>query len=489
MNQQLKKLSGKKLLILGLGREGLSTYSFLRENLPKQEIFISDEKQSGELDPQWSEILTSDNTKYLPVTKLKEHNFDFVFKTPGVPNRKLTDWQVSGKVTSNMQLFFEVFKGTTIGVTGTKGKSTTTTLTYEVLKAAGKDAYLLGNIGQAALDSLKTMNENSIAVIELSSHQLSTMTVSPHIAVIQAITPEHMDYYENFEEYANAKSRIIKYPRSDQLVIYNCDSETTTKIASNSKAKKIPFGKSASKYQIVNNAIAISNRPFLNLNETKIKGQHNLYNTLPCIIVGQEFGISDEIIKKAIIDFKGLEHRLEFVANINGVDYYNDSLATTPEATIAAIEAFQDKDLILICGGYDRSLDYSQLGAAIANAHAHRSTSVQLITLPETGKKIADLVKTHRSASRSSASQNSASRSSASRSSESQDSASQSSASQSSASQQVQLSASLSDAVQTAKNIAKPGDVVLLSPAAASFNSFRDYQERGEKFRELVNAS
>ncbi|MEN8252971.1 MAG: Mur ligase family protein, partial [Patescibacteria group bacterium] len=308
-----KKFQNKKVLIIGLGREGLSTYKFLKKYLPQQRIDTTDEKPLEKLSPEFQELFH----------KLKQdsfHNFreasdlensDFVFLSPGVPESKYSKIiNHTSQITSNTQLFFDITgklrsagsEITTIGVTGTKGKSTTTALIHHVLKENGFDAYLGGNIGIPPLDLLssplikeETPDANQAEVffvLELSSHQLVTLKTSPDIAVIQTIKEEHLDHFESFEKYISAKANITKYQSKKDLLVYFEKNKIVKKIAEKSKAEKIAFSK--------NN--------FIKLEETKLKGQHSVVNITPSVIIAKKLGISDDQIKKSIKTFKGLPH-------------------------------------------------------------------------------------------------------------------------------------------------------------------------------------
>lgn len=460
MNQKVissylkNKFQNKKILILGLGREGLSTYKFLRGYLPEQRIDLADEKSLEKLSKEFQENFHSLKQDVFYQLKSFDNfdNFDFIFISPGISRSKLTNIQYPvSNITSNTQLFFELareLKITVIGVTGSKGKSTTTALIHHVLKANGIESYLGGNIGTPALDlikklKLKIKNNNPIYfVIELSSHQLANLTYSPDIAVIQTIVPEHLDYYKNFDEYTAAKANICKYQSESDLLIYFEDNEIVKKIVEKSNAKKIPF----------------STNNFISLDKTKLKGKHNLINMMPSIIISQKLGLSESQIKKALKTFKGLPHRLEFVANVNGVEYYNDSLATNPHATIAALETFADRQIILITGGFDRGLDYAILAKKITNSNIKK-----LILFPDTGEKILNELRdiNHNSQTKKLITHNSYLIDRDSRN-------------------------PMLKAIVEANKSAKSGDIVLLSPASASFNMFADYADRGNQFKAAV---
>lgn len=492
----LEKLSQSQIIIFGLGREGLSTYRFLRSELPLKKIILIDERPVDELMPAWSELLKKDKaaTFTTSFTKIDQDQLrsSLLFKTPGIPKSHPIVQQVldaGSKFTSNTQLFFKLVEEynaecatknllknsqnkegrsplITIGVTGTKGKSTTSSVTYHLLKENNLPAYLGGNIGKPALDiwaewkkqqSLiskhspqKNKNQSAqkadffmgIFVLELSCHQLAELKSSPEIAVVQDIVSEHLDYYENFADYLQAKTQIARFQKKTDMIIYNQDSTTAPELATLSPAEKISFSLKEKKDP--------KNEAWIKLaKNTQLLGEHNLYNLIPAIIIGQKFGLKEKQIKSAIQSFKALPHRLEFVANINQVRYYDDSISTVPEATIAALHTFADKPIILIAGGFERQQNYQQLAEEVL-----KSNVKALALLPPTGQRLLrelsklDPPNTLRAA--------------------------------------TSEFSEMSEAVRHAFNHAKSGDVVLLSPGAASFNSFKDYRDRGEQFKKEV---
>ncbi len=454
------ELASKNILIIGLGREGLSSYHFLRNQLPDQVIYLADEKTRDDLNPEWQKIIAQDLqvrfaqiASYQPQELPTSENL-LVVKTAGLPKSKLAafNWN-NAIISSNTQLFFDLVSLhpnlKIIGVTGTKGKSTTTSVIYHVLKSNGLKTFIGGNIGKPPLNVLAEvddLNQDAIIVLELSSHQLAELTISPHIAVIQAIAEEHLDYYHSINDYAQAKAQITLHQTSDDWLIFNQDNELVKNIAAHSLAHQLPFGLDAVK-QIV--------EPVLTVEEVPLPGQFNLYNIMPAILIGQQYGLSNQQIKQAIKSFKSLPHRLELVAEIQGVKYFNDSLATNPHATIRALEAFADRSIILIAGGYDRGLDYGPLADKILSSQVK-----ELILFPTTGERIKQEIEQR---GMSHADHHSDLKS-----------------------HLVEVN-SMSEAVKIAHEKAKNGEVVLMSPASASFNLFKDYADRGEQFRKEVN--
>jgi len=441
----LPTLKTKKIAILGLAREGISTYTFIRQHLPEVELTLIDQLPISKLQPTFQQQLASDPHQQF-IQLLPNHDFDFdqfdlVFKSAGIPNHQ---YHISPeKLTSNTQLFFDLVKGITIGVTGTKGKSTTTSVIAQVLKSAGKKIELAGNIGLPLLEGLTENSAETFYVCELSSHQLEYLHTSPQIGVLQAIAPEHLDYYQNFAEYINAKASICKYQQKNDWLFFNADNREVNQLVSHSLAQKFPFGlKHHDRLDLHDQEIWLDGEKFISLPETKLRGLHNLLNLMPAILIADQLKIDHTIIKTALTEFKPLEHRLELVASLNGVEYFNDSLATNPPATIAAIDAFAQQPIILITGGFDRGLDYQTLSQKIDSANIKK-----LIVFPDTGKKIIQNLTKRLD--------------------------------------YVQTESMLS-AVKLAADSAQKGDIVLMSPASASFNLFIDYADRGNQFKKAV---
>lgn len=461
-NQALSKFENKNILIVGMAREGLSTVEFLLKHVSSAQLRVTDQKITSEINKKWSGLLgKNNNLKKIEIRDIKNINFDFVFRTPGIHLdvlQKTYQFGLKTKVTSNTKLFFDLInsfshalgKPLTIGVTGTKGKSTTTSQIFHILQTgAGEIKWhglnqpqilLGGNIGVPLLRLLENNlhPEKSIFVSELSSHQLSDLKTSPQIAVVQDITPDHLDYYLNFGQYLEAKTAICKYQTKTDLVIYNSDSQMATEIAKFSPGEKIPF--SLGDESLIN-LIKSANSPLI--------GEHNLYNTLPGVIIAQHLGISDTTLKNALVTFKAVPHRLELVKIVRGIKFYNDSAANTPEAAIAALKSFAHQPVILIAGGSDKGIPFEKLAYFILESNIKF-----IILFPTTGEKILDslreadahhpLIENH------------------------------------------QFASSMKEAVKIAVQHAQSGDIVLLSPACASFSLFKSYEDRGNQFRKLV---
>lgn len=347
---KLEELKEKKILILGFAREGKDTYSFLRKVFPKKVLGIADRNEnvkyqiSNDKKVNWH--LGKD---YLKAIK----NYDVIIKSPGIPPKEILPFLTKNqKLTSQTEIFFENCPGKVIGITGTKGKSTTAFLIYKILKEVGIKTYLIGNIGKPVLAYL--LKENGFFVYELSSHQLNGLKKSPQVAVLLNIHPEHLDYYRNFKEYIQAKANITRYQTKKDYLVYNARDKIVKEIAKKSKAKKI-----------------------------SIKGVYYDLDKNAAKAVGEIFKIPKITIEKVIREFKPLPHRLEYVGTYRGIKFYNDALSTIPETTIAALDHLGDKVETIFLGGYDRGLSFKNLAKRIL-----KSKIKNLIFFPTTGEKI-----------------------------------------------------------------------------------------------------
>lgn len=404
--------------MLGLGREGKSVLNYL--------------KKSSQFKKAKIEILDKKNGKdYLKGLA----RFDLIFRSPGVPYNlpELIKAREDGVAFSSVtRLFFENYKGKTIGVTGTKGKGTTSTLIYKILKAAGKKVFLAGNIGKSAIEALANNQNTPLAVLELSSFQLHDLDISPEVAVILDIFPDHQDSHSNLREYYEAKANIARFQKKADKIFYFADNAMSRKLAMKSPAQKM----------------AVDFRKFNEFKKTDllIKGVHNFRNAVMAATVAKSLGVDWGTIKRAVKVYRGLEHRLEFIRKVGGVSFYDDSASTNPMTTAAALAAFGKEKKILIAGGQDKGLDYSPLRAAL------KKNKTQLVILfGEDKNKI-------RSAIRKSA--------------------------------KIKFVKNLEEAVILAYKELKLADSesnVIFSPGAASFDMFQDYADRGRRFKNLVN--
>ncbi|KKU72946.1 MAG: UDP-N-acetylmuramoylalanine-D-glutamate ligase [Candidatus Amesbacteria bacterium GW2011_GWB1_47_26] len=316
--------------------------------------------------------------------------------------------------------------GKIIGVTGTKGKGTTATLIYEILKAAGKKVFFGGNIGKGIFEHLDEMDKDSLVVLELSSFQLIDLHKSPHVAVMLMMTSEHQDWHKSPDEYVEAKSKITQFQMPNDFVVYNQDYPNSVKIGMQGKGQKI----------------AVSGNDWKG--EMRLRGGHNRENVAAAAAVAKIFGIQYSVFGEVIKNFKGLEHRLEEAATVDGVTYFDDSFSTTPETTIAAIKAFTEP-LILIAGGSEKGSDFTELGKVISEAKNIKAVILIGLMAERIKEKISnEEIKILRGAK------------------------------------------NMAEILEQVKSVAESGDVVVLSPAAASFDMFANYKDRGDQFKEAV---
>lgn len=372
-----------KLAILGFGREGKAVLRFLKKSpqYKKAEIFILDRDPEAVSSIKYQVSGTQLGKNYL---KNLEH-FDLVFRSPGIPymRRELVNARKKGvKFSSLTKLFFEHCPATIIGVTGTKGKGTTSTLIFQILKKAGEKAFLVGNIGKPALDELTKIKKGGFVVYELSSFQLQDLDQSPRIAVILEIFPDHQENIQtathgshaSMREYIEAKANICRFQKSGDVVFFLKKNKIARAIAKNGRGKKIPISE---------NGFSI-----LKQDDLIIRGLHNYRNAIAAAKVAKYLKISDKIIRNTVMNFKGLPHRLEFVRKIRdsggkSIEFYNDSFSTSPQPTMAAIRAFPDTDNVFILGGYDKGLSYEPLIPVL-----DKSTVRLLVLMGDNRKKI-----------------------------------------------------------------------------------------------------
>ena len=448
-------MKNKKIAIIGLGVSNLPLIDYM-QNL-QTKITVFDNKSEEKIDKDILKKLEKYNIQkhfgenYL--SNLKD--FDIIFKSPSCrPDIPEIEAEVKrgAKLTSEIELVLELAPCKIIAVTGSDGKTTTTSLIYEILKNK-YNCYLGGNIGIPLFTKLEEMKPEDIVVLELSSFQLMTMKKSPNIAVITNVTPNHLDIHKSYEEYIQAKANIFKNQKEDDKLVLNYDNEITRKFAKEAESR-VEFFSSKEKIEngvIYDNGIIKTcenglRRHILKLKDTKLRGIHNSENICAAIAATSELvDIEDQV--KAIKSFEGVKHRLEFVREINGAKWYNDSIASSPTRTIAGLNSF-DEEIVLIAGGYDKHLDYEPIAEPIL------SKVKTLILMGQTAGKIFGAVKQKEEEQNKTI--------------------------------DIYKVNSLEEAIEKAKSQAKPNQIVLFSPASASFDMFKNFEERGNKFKELV---
>lgn len=437
-----------RIAIIGFGVEGRAVLKyFLAQG--GHEITVCDIHTPAEKSADSGRIHFKFGPHYL--NDLSE--FDLIFRSPGIPYLKPEFSGVRDKITSATKYFFEHCPCPTIGVTGTKGKGTVSTLIYEMLKE-GKVApriFLGGNIGKPAISFLDGLKKNDLAVLELSSFQLQDLAISPHTAVVLGISPDHLDYHKTMEEYIEAKKNIVKYQKRGDIAVFDMDNETSASFAKCTAARILEsaFVKAGS-FVVKDGKKGMI---FGKKEEINLIGEHNVKNLLIAATIAAVLGAPVEAITKITREFKGLPHRLEPIKEIAGARYYDDSASTNPETAIAAVRAFSGP-LILIAGGSDKNADFTALGEEIAARPNIRTVILMGTTKLKIEKAISKAMiraQRHRRAPL-----------------------------------EIIFADSYHEAFMVAKMIAAPGDTVLLSPACASFDSFKNYAERGEVFKNFV---
>lgn len=443
----MNDLKNANILILGYGREGKSSHSFFAQKYPHTRISIADFETVQPVNSPVQHIYSG--AHYLKNLK----DFDVVVKSPGIPTKfpEIQEFiKAGGKLASHINLFFENCRGKTIGVTGSKGKSTTASLIAQILKTHFDDVRLAGNIGLPALDTLPDSSEETIFVLELSSFQLELIKYSPHVAVFLDIFPGHLDKHSSYEDYILAKKNLVAYQTINDIVIYSPDHKEVKKIKDDFKGRIYTFSRTQKSTDcfIENEKIIVSKEEIMTVDEVPLLGKGNLENILASVLTANILHVPREKIKEAVSVFKTLEHRLELVAEKRGVIYYNDSIASVPEAAIHAIHALRGKVQTLIVGGADRNYDFSQLGKTISE-----SSIENLILFPVTGRKIRkSVMKSNPNSTIKSIEVN-----------------------------------SMKEAVKKAREQTKVGKICLLAPGSPSFGLFKDFEDRGTQFKEEID--
>lgn len=428
-----------KIAILGYGVEGKSAYNYYRHLYPEADIIIMDELPiPPDAQPADVDILSGSHIFDNEIIA------DIACRSPAISPHKI---RTSGRVTSATREFFDKCPAPIIGVTGTKGKGTTSSFIHAILCAAGKKSWLVGNIGISALDLLPDISTDNVVVYELSSFQLWDLEKSPHVAVVLMIEPDHLDTHKDFDDYVAAKSNIVRWQTESDIVVHEGSrGGTSAKIAELSAGQKVPYN-SDQGVHILDNYIWHGEQKLCSTAVVKIPGKHNLENAAAAVAATWEYVQDPTIIAKGLSSFEGLPHRLKFVRELNGVSYYDDSIATTPGSAIAAINSFTTPK-ILILGGSDKGSDFTDLYQAIIQNDVRH-----VITIGAMGQKIATELKAQGYENITEC-----------------------------------IKATMSQIVSTAQELSEPGDVMIMSPACASFDMFKSYSDRGEQFVAAVES-
>lgn len=453
MNLVSQNIAGKKVSVIGGARSGIAVAKLLKKL--GANVFISDVKKPEEI--KYVKIAPSELDSLGIEYEFGEHservyNCDFMVISPGVPSnapviKKAIELGI--KVWSEIEVASWFCKAPIVAVTGTNGKTTTTSLIGHIFKTAGFKTIVAGNIGAPFSDFVLDADENSIVVLEVSSFQLDHIeSFKPKVSVLLNITPDHLDRYDSFGDYVLSKFRIFKNLKEDDFAVYNYDDEIVQPYAESLNVIKLPFSvveRLSCGAFIEDEYIVLSYKNkkerILKMKDLKLRGIHNVYNSLAAALAARAMEVRNEIIRESLQSFEGVEHRLEFVREINGVKFINDSKATNVNSLWYALESF-DEPIILIAGGRDKGNDYSKVYDLV------KKKVKLIIAIGESKEKIYNEFKNLT---------------------------------------EVVKVDSMEEAVRKSYEEAKPGDVVLLSPACASFDMFRDYEHRGEVFKKLVN--
>ena len=435
----------KKIFILGMARSGYEATKLLSDY--NNEIIVTDGKEQdsslvSELESLGVKvIITSDQLSLL------DDSFDYVIKNPGIKydNPVVVKAKELGiKVINEVEMAYSFLDKSVniIGVTGSNGKTTTTTLISEFMKNSFDNVYLGGNIGIPLSNFVRDIKPNSYLVLEISDHQLCDMyNFKTNVSVLTNITPTHLDFHKSYEVYQMTKKKIFNNHTSDDLAVINKDDEVSMKITDDIKSTKVYYGHDKTNLAYYDEeGIYYDGKLVIKLDDIILKGKHNYQNIMGAIIAVKKYGVTDEVIQKVLKEFKGVEHRLEYVDTIDGVTYYNDSKATNCVSTITALNSF-DKPTILLLGGYDRGHSFHDLDDSMKNVKC-------VVCFGETKNRIEEFcndlnIKCYKNDT-------------------------------------------LKEAMNVVKDICTPGDVVLLSPACASWDQYDRFEDRGDEFKNLV---
>ncbi len=418
-----RRLRGKRILIAGFGREGKSTLSFLQKFLPHAIVGIADKNEYAfhDVDKERYELFSGDDYLYAA------SEYDIVIKTPGI-SLKDVDIDLS-KVSSQTDMFLEAYHDQVIGVTGTKGKSTTSTLIYHLLKESGKDVIIAGNIGIPVFDCIRNIKRGTIIVYELSAHQLQYINRSPHVGVLLNVFEEHLDHFGTFERYKDAKVNVLRYMDHADVAVLN---------------NKLCFELASLDKRYVDFENYNFNDYNINWDKLPLLGNHNKMNVKAALCACYSFGLSVEDLIPHLYTFRPLEHRQEFVGTYHDVRFYNDSISTIPQATIAALTTITNVDFLLL-GGFDRGIDYDPLVYYLKD-----NVLPYLLVTGKAGQTIKDKLMEVGYKGK------------------------------------IYEYTDMESAFDILKRYAQNGDVCLLSPAAASYDRYKNFEERGSVFKDLA---
>ena len=460
-NQKLEKfeehIKNKKIAVIGVGVSNIPLIDYLFEKEAKVTIF--DDRQEEKISKDILDKIKKYKFDYYFGKRNLDnlHGFEVIFRSPScLPTKPelVREKERGAVVTTEIEQLIKMAPCKVIGITGSDGKTTTTTLTAKILEDGGYNVYLGGNIGIPLFTKLKEIKPEDIIVLELSSFQLMDMEVSPDISAITNITPNHLNVHKDYQEYIDAKKNIYKHQKSTGILVLNADNELTNSCQNDANGDVILFSSKQRLdygYIVEDGIIKECNdgirRHLISQDEIKLKGIHNLQNICTALALTKDL-VSTEKALNTIKEFSGVKHRLELVRVLNGVEWYNDSASTSPTRGISALNSF-NKDIVLIAGGADKNLDYTPLGIKIVEKVK------SLILIGQTASKIYEAVKIEEEKQNKKV--------------------------------DIHMCETFKQSLELAKRIAKPGQIVLFSPASTSFDMFKDMYDRGDKFRKEVN--
>jgi UDP-N-acetylmuramoylalanine--D-glutamate ligase len=426
-----------KIAILGYGREGKAAYDYW--NSSKNEVVIHDNNDTLDLPKGIKSILGKD-----AFDNLDKYSYDLIVRSPGL---RLILGSLKTPVTTSTNEFLINCKADIIGVTGSKGKGTTSTLIYKMLEESGIKSHIVGNIGTPALDELKNIKSNDVVVYEMSSFQLYDINTSPHTAVCLMVTEDHLDWHEDLEEYRLSKGNIFKYQKDEDVAVYYADNKVSSELSKLSNAStKYTYGIEGD-VKVVDGWIVAFGDKILELSKIALPGEHNLQNICAAIAACWNYTKDKEAIARVLTTFIGLPYHIELIKEKDKVKYYNDSFSTNPTAAIAAVKSF-DEPKVLFFGGFNKETNFDDLAEVVSKSKIRK-----VITYGQTGQNIYNIFKEHGIDG-----------------------------------VEYDSSADFSSIIKNGISSALQGDVVLFSPGCASFDMFTDYLERGNSFNDIINS-
>lgn len=425
-----------KIAILGFGREGKAAYDYWMGD--GNEIVIHDNNESLDLPDDARSVLGKE-----AFDNLDQYNYDLIVRSPGM---RVVLGSIKTPITTSTSEFIKKCEAPIIGVTGSKGKGTTSTLIYKILQESGYNSHLVGNIGTPALDELKNIKSKDIIVYEMSSFQLYDIDTSPHVAVCLMVTEDHLDWHQDLEEYRSSKGNIFKFQNENDVAVHYSDNKVSTELAKLSKAKRqYSYGENANVGVEDGWIVAFGNR-IIETSKVALPGEHNIQNICAAIAGVWTYTQDIESIKRVLTTFIGLPYHIELVKEKDGIRYYNDSFSTNPTSAIAAVKSFEEPK-VLFLGGFNKETSFNELATELTKTKVKK-----VIAYGQTGKKIEEALNNYGIDN-----------------------------------VEYMDTKDFNKIIRAGLETAKTGDVVVFSPGCASFDMFKDYLDRGNAFNDVLN--